>query len=255
MFIVIASALVFSTVSVLSYADYFSNSGLYKYLAANITFLNWLHPTLPGVAENLSKEFSAINGSLWTMKVEWALYLSVPIFVYLCSRIKGHERMVAALIIICSIAYRIFFVYLYDITEKPIYEILGRQFFGQLSFFYCGMLIYFCRDWFKKHLLLILVLSVAVGTAIHPFNYVRMTLEPIYITAVVMAFALYANDIKILRHKHNLSYNIYLFHFPVFQMMRCTLPPELPTAELLGIALLVIVALAYIVERYLSIKS
>lgn len=83
MLIVVACAAGLVFASDLTPAQYFTDSGLIKYLAANLSFLNFLHPTLPGVFQGQEFVNPAVNGSLWTMKIEWALYLSVPLIYFL----------------------------------------------------------------------------------------------------------------------------------------------------------------------------
>ena len=48
-FVVILSALLLSPLSTLSFSNYFTSIDLYKYLIANLFFLNFLHPDLPGI--------------------------------------------------------------------------------------------------------------------------------------------------------------------------------------------------------------
>ena len=44
-------------------------------------FLNFAHPNLPAVFANNSMQ--AVNGALWTLKIEVLFYISVPLLVWL----------------------------------------------------------------------------------------------------------------------------------------------------------------------------
>ncbi len=220
MFIVIACALGFSLISNLPISNYFRSEGLMAYLGANISFLNWLHPDLPGVFQGDSYVTQAVNGSLWTMKVEWCLYFSVPLFIWVSSSIKQiPRRWMALIVILISIIYRGIFTYLYTSTGNEIYDILRRQIFGQLSFFYTGMLIYFVKDFFIRNIWTILVAGIALKLLL-PLTSVTLQIivEPFAISAIVMALSLLPYDIKWLRHRNNISYEMYLFHFPIIQL-------------------------------------
>lgn len=80
--VVIFSAILLVCFSTLSARDYFTDSGFIKYLIANLTTLNFIHPTLPGVFEGLALGGS-VNGSLWTIKIELGFYIILPLIVYL----------------------------------------------------------------------------------------------------------------------------------------------------------------------------
>ena len=56
------------------------------YVLSNLVFLNFMQPTLPGVFEGNSVQ--ALNGALWTIKVELMLYACVPIIAYLFKKIN-----------------------------------------------------------------------------------------------------------------------------------------------------------------------
>ena len=217
--IVVAAGLSLGLISTLPLSEYYISTDLYKYLAANISFLNWLHPDLPGVFHEAEYRMSAVNGSLWTMKVEWCLYFSVPVFILILRKIRWIRREWLALtIIILSIAYRVAFNYLYEITEKEIFNILGRQIIGQLSFFYCGMIVYFHKDFFIKNRLIIFVISTILYIVYENCYTLLPILSPIAVTGMVMSVSLQPLNWKWLRHRSNISYEMYLSHFPIIQL-------------------------------------
>lgn len=88
MLIVLLAAFGLCALSELPVKEYFTDVVVYKYLVANLCFMNFLVPSLPGVfTENI---MTAVNGSLWTMKGEVVCYLMVP-FVY--NYIKKRREM------------------------------------------------------------------------------------------------------------------------------------------------------------------
>lgn len=219
-FIVVACAIGFCLVSSLPPRAYFSSNGLLAYLAANLSFLNWLHPDLPGVFQDPAYITPAVNGSLWTMKVEWCLYFSVPCFVWMLSRLRiGARYWLPLAVIMASVAYRLFFTYMYNRSGNEVYDILRRQIFGQLSFFYAGMLVWFVKDFFTKHIGVMLLAGLSLRLLLpHMPLSLQILMEPFAVTAIVLSISLLPWDIRWLRHRRNISYEMYLFHFPLIQL-------------------------------------
>lgn len=217
LFIVILAAVAGIFLSSLPAIQYVLSPDTWKYLLANTSFLNWLHPSLPGVFDGPGYVSHNINGSLWTMKVEWALYLSIPLFAMLINRLRCRGTLTAVSIIAASVIYRLIFLYLYIETKNQIYEIFGRQFFGQLSYFYCGVLVYLNKDLFIRSIRYILPAAIILYILIPTTNLTSILVHPILIAALVLSVSLAGKTVPFLRHNDNLSYNIYLFHFPVIQ--------------------------------------
>ena len=106
--VVILSAILLVFFSNLSAKDYFTNSEFYKYLIANLTTLNFIHPTLPGVFEGLALGGS-VNGSLWTIKIELGFYIILPLIVYLINKMSknngGGVRKYSTLCFVFAFSY------------------------------------------------------------------------------------------------------------------------------------------------------
>lgn len=207
--------------STLPAKEYFLSVQWWKYLISNLLMLNFIEPSLPGVFSGDDFNISAVNGSLWTMKVEWCLYLSVIPVVWFIHRIhRTSERSLGVFIaiLLLSIAYRYCFTLLFDHTGKALFEILGRQFFGELAFFYFGVIIYYFLDLFLKFRWVILALLLCgLYVFTHSGGILRITLEPLIIGGLVMWVSLIGNWGKYFSQHDNVSYDIYLFHFPIIQ--------------------------------------
>ncbi len=254
-FTVILCAFGLSLFSSLPATDYFSNSEFWEYLAANLTFLNWLHPGLPGVFQGPDFAHYAVNGSLWTMKVEWCLYLSVPIMIWAIGKFRWNSIGAMVAVIVVSILYRFGFTLLYEQTENQIFEILGRQIFGQLSYFYCGMLVYFAHEWFDKYRRYIFIVSLLLYIATRDVPYASVFAAPMLYSCIVLSFSMFRHAVPWMSRSNNISYNIYLLHYPIIQIaVYFGVNPEYPWLPLAGVVvatcLLSIVSISFVEKPF-----
>lgn len=203
-------------VSTLPAAEYFTSPQFWKYLAANLSFLNFLEPDLPGVFG--SQAISSVNVSLWTMKVEWMLYLSVPIVVWLIRKTGWKPTYVFISIYVISICYRLVFNWMYSDTGKEIYNILGRQFGGQLMYFYIGVLIYYYFDLFMRYKWWILAVAVGLLMCDDMIPYFRIIAHPLAFGTLTIWLSMVGKWGTFEGKKDNVSYNMYLVHGPIIQL-------------------------------------
>lgn len=244
LFIVLLCAFGLAAVSSLPVSHYFSSAGLWKYLAANVSFLNWLHPDLPGVFEGSQYLTPAVNGSLWTMKVEWSLYISVPVTVWFIARLKVSSRKTVIWIIVLSILYRQGLLWIFDRTGSNFILILSRQFFGQLSYFYFGVLVYFYLDRFKRNIYLWMGVGLLLYILYPNVPSGDIFIAPVAVGLIVMSVSLTEKTPGLLRHRRNISYEIYLFHFPLVQLLIYTGLNNLPVYYSFPLLLLAVVGLS-----------
>ncbi len=238
---VIGFAVGLVAVSTLSVPDYFTSGEFWKYLAANLSFLNFIEPGLPGVFTDTEVP-DVVNGSLWTMKVEWALYLSVPVVVAILSRLKGRRDVQIVGIILLSMGYRLLFRYLYDATDKEIYDILGHQFLGQFCYFYTGVLCYLQLPRFLKYKWSLLCGSLLLILFSEFIPYSEILIHPVAVPVVVIWFSIVGKWGTWEAKKDNVSYNVYLVHFPVIQLFAIYLQKH-PVPGWAGLAICCVLSL------------
>lgn len=222
--VVIGAALGCVAVSTLTPTAYFSSSGFWAYLGANLTFLNFLHPTLPGVFEH--NLLPAVNGSLWTVKEEWLLYLSVPALVWGLRHVRLRPLWWIVLIYLLSAGYRYLLIWLFEVTGREIYDILERQFIGQLMYFYVGVGVYFLYDKFRCHWWQVLMASALLVVMSIEFRGLHVLLYPAAVSLITLVLSLCLPVIGRVASIPNISYELYLFHFPVVQLVEQSGIPE-----------------------------
>lgn len=202
----------------LSTADhYFGSAGFWKYFVSNMLFMNFLEPSLPGVfMDNLH---TAVNGSLWTMKVEWMLYLSVLPVAWLMRVLRRRSpAAIIAAIYVVSVLYRLLFITLYEHTGSEIYNILSRQFLGQLMYFYTGVLIYFYFNYFMKYRYHVLAVAIILFLFNYFIPFASLIVRPLYTSVIVLWISMVGKWGTWEGKRDNISYNIYLVHFPIIQI-------------------------------------
>lgn len=238
-------------VSTESAGNYFSPEWA-KYLAANLVFLNFLQPTLPGVFE--LNRYTAVNGALWTLKVEVMFYISVPVFVHLFR--KFSEGKILAVTYFLSVIYTLLMTWLAGQTGNDLFAELGRQLPGQLSYFMAGAFFYYRLPFFEKNA--VVFLGAGVLTLLANHFYPLPFLEPFALAAVVVFFGLFLYVGRFGRYG-DFSYSIYILHFPIIQIFLqygwLSKTPWLYLAAVLSLTLAAGFAMWHLVEKRFLLRS
>ncbi len=208
--VVVMTAFLLFFVSSQSIENYFSIEWI-KYLVYNSFFLNFLHNWLPGVFEH--NTLQAVNGALWTIKIEVMFYISVPLLALFILRINRFWGLIG--IYLFAVIYSIACIYLAQDDNKSIYILLQRQLPGQLTFFISGAFLYYYFDHFKQHILTYLLFAI-IGVAVSSF-FDYSPFFPISLAILVIYFATVFKFLGNWGKYGDFSYGIYIWHFPVIQ--------------------------------------
>jgi peptidoglycan/LPS O-acetylase OafA/YrhL len=196
--------------SSLAITEFLSSPETIKYLFANLAFLNFLQPELPYVFDD--NPMRELNGSLWTIKIEVMLYCCTPLIVYLFSHWGSLKT--TAIIFVFSVTWVYFFKSLYTGNMG---EVIARQFPGQISYFVVGAL-FAINTYAMKKLVWITLLST-LGLFILHAPLARLLIEPIAYSSIVIYCATKAARNFHLGRYGDISYGIYLYHFPIIQLL------------------------------------
>ncbi len=229
-FTVLASAILLYLLSDMPTLTYFG-WGFQRYLGANLLFLNFLAPTLPDVFRlNLQPE---INGALWTLKIEVAFYLLVP-FIHMLGIKFGLKKTIGCLFLIsCLWRYGFAFLNARYLLEHPslrssgrsIFEQLQVQFPGQLIYFSAGLLILIYLDAIKQNLIYVATGTLVLFATDHFVTGDLFDVAWISGVVIVAGFGHYLGNFS----KHgDLSYGVYIVHWPIIQVLIATGVGRLP---------------------------
>lgn len=190
--------------------EFLQSNQTLKYIFANITFLNFIQPTLPAVFEG--NNVQVMNGSLWTIKIEVALYGILPVIIYIFQRYGSSKG--SLFVFALSVTWVYFFVFLYTGAKG---EEIARQFPGQLSFFTLGMLYAINKKILYNVKYIALVGLVLIFFTNDPLW--RVVIDPVAYSSIVIYLSTDAcKNLGFGRHG-DISYGIYLYHFPIIQLL------------------------------------
>lgn len=210
--VIILTALFLFFISIQSFSTYF-NIEFLRYLFFNLLTLNFLQPTLTGVFTD--NPLQAINGALWTIKIEVAFYILVPLIGYLFT--KTNKLFTLLTIYTLSISYSLLLFWLYNSSSLDIYLKLEKQIFGQLAFFASGALLYYFYDTFNKKSFQILLIAIIL-LSIHYYFINIYILYPMALAILIIYFATQFKYLGAFGKYGDISYGLYIWHFPIVQL-------------------------------------
>ena len=218
-----------------------------KYLFWNSIFLNFLHPSLPGCFEG-----NAVNGALWTIKVEIGFYIVLPALIYFWKKIKSQigKNIYFLILYVLSVAYNLILKN-YAVKWHLPYQ-LSYQLPGFISFFVSGMFIYLNWSFFLKIKNWLILPSVGI----YFIRYFTNTeiLFPAAFAIIIVWSALFFKFLSAVGKEIDFSWGIYLFHFPLMQILFYSVNKNvcIPVyvVSVLGISFM----LTYIIEKYIQKK-
>ncbi|MEQ8557024.1 MAG: acyltransferase [Henriciella sp.] len=221
-----------------------------RYLAANLVFLNFLEPTLPGLFEG--NRFMAVNGALWTLKIEVMFYIALPVLALLLRLSDRAWWIVLVVIYIAAEAWRLL---LPAWLDHPLAPELARQLPGQLAFFASGMVVWKLWDRAKTQP----ARFGLVGAVITVLSFAHPWLEPLRAAGLagLIAFVAFMPGPRLKAARFgDISYGVYITHFPILQaLVAAGVFASLPLAAGFGFAALLVLVMSFVLWHLIERRA
>lgn len=204
-----------AAVTELPRAQYLAAPEAHQYLWKNLTFPIDMVWTLPGVFASHPLP-NTVNGSLWTLVVEVRVYVWLALFGVL-GLLDTRERFVYAAALLATAVYAPF-----PLPMMPMDEFLRLG-----GFFLAGSALYRFRDAVPFHGALVPLLCAAAALA-HGGDWF-MPLYGLALCYTVFWFAYGPRFLLGFNRFGDYSYGVYLWGFPIQQLVAKLLPTPTPT--------------------------
>jgi peptidoglycan/LPS O-acetylase OafA/YrhL len=190
--------------------------GVFSYLGWNLIFANFMAPEIPGLFS--SHPISAVNGSLWTIKIEIGFYLLLPVLMAIGARSRLHFVLYAM--------WLGAIVYVFALSDAVAQSLpiaaelptqLAHQLPAYLGFFAAGMAVWHWREGLRRRVPTLMIAG-AVMLVLSFFETIPF-FRPLAMGALIAAIALARRQSDNPFIRGDISYGLYLVHFPVVQLI------------------------------------
>lgn len=191
----------------MSLKDYFDNPTLFRYFQNIFLYVSFY---LPGVFEN-NHYPNAVNGSLWSLPVEFFMYILVAIFA------QG-KRYIKHISLGAFIIFAFLTIFWARVSPDPI-VIYGsdlRQVAINGTFFWAGAVMY---HWnikrffsFESFVIVLLILIF-----VYQWSYFYSIVSLVFIPFLVLSFGFSNSRYLSFFNKADYSYGFYIYAFPIQQ--------------------------------------
>lgn len=192
-------------------SDYVTDINVYKYLGWNLIFLNFMHPCLPGLFEN--NLLCAVNGALWTLKVEEGFYLFLPLIFYAIKKSKKPLLILGSLYILSLLYWFVMDFYF----NQPL---LAKQLPGYLAYFVTGIFLFLNFDFVQQEKNKFLMAAILLLIISNFLDFQMDFLYPAAFGTIVIITAYSLSFLNNFGKYGDFTYGLYIYHFPIIQLFR-----------------------------------
>jgi peptidoglycan/LPS O-acetylase OafA/YrhL len=238
----------------LTFNEYLSNNQTYRYLLKNITLISGVEYYLPEVFKQ-NPYPNAVNGSLWTLPYEIKMYCFMMMFISLFSLIERKMKS-AGLAGVLIIGLTFFALITYILNH--FYSFYEGQSLKLFTMFFMGSAFFYLKERVSIRSKFGIPVIIAFGIAMlsKDIFFVIYTLLLPYLVFYLAYIP--AGKIRSFNKLGDYSYGIYIYAFPIQQMVAALIPNcgiyQMISLSFLGTIIMAYLSWHLIEERALKLK-
>lgn len=247
LFFVLLFSLILGLIVYESEIPYFKNNEVYTYLPYNL-LLYGFQSGIKGVFD--TNPYHAINGSLWTIKYEFTLYIVLALLFFFRNNKKIKIILLLLVYLVFLVLYNFFINRLRDSSFLGFngYEVLNLG-----TFFIAGSLLGALKLQNLRNKEIILILSVFILCVSLYFNCYSLVKHLLFPIAILLIGFIPITFIKDFGRAGDSSYGIYIYSFPIQQIFMYFF--KLNTYTLMVVSVIVSIIIGYLSWHLIEKKA
>ncbi|WP_395051087.1 acyltransferase family protein [Flavobacterium sp.] len=213
LFVVLLLTIVLAPLVYKSAIPFFKNNAVYTYVPNNLS-LYYFQSSIKGIFD--TNAYHAINGSLWTIRYEFSLYVALSLLFLFR---KQKQLVLLLLSVVFIIFYFLYNFYLGRFEGSSILKLQGLHILNLGTFFIVGSLLASIQFEKLKYKGVILGLSVLIMVLSLYFNHYDLVKHIIFPIVVVLIGFIPLPFLHTFGKYGDMSYGIYIYSFPIQQTL------------------------------------
>lgn len=192
---------------------FFKNISVYTYLPYNLSLYGF-QSSIKGIFD--TNAYHAINGSLWTIRYEFSLYVALSFLFFF----RKQKRIVSIILLIGFCVFILLYTfYLNSFGGSSLFGLQGIHLLNLGAFFIGGSLLASLQFEKIKYKVLILALSVLILLLSLYFNFYDSVKHFIFPIVVLLIGFIPLPFMRTFGRFGDMSYGIYIYSFPIQQTL------------------------------------
>lgn len=218
--------------------SFFKNTSVYTYLPFNLSLYGF-QSNIKGVFD--TNAYHSINGSLWTIRYEFSLYLALALLFFF----RAQKQLISIILFVSFTVFTLLYIFFLNrFGGSSLFGLQGIHILNLGTFFIGGSLLASLKFEKIKYKGIVLAIVVLILVLSLYFNYYDLVKHLIFPIVVILVGFIPLPFIRTFGRFGDMSYGIYIYSFPIQQTLMYFF--KLKTYELIIFSVLCSIVFGYL---------